>query len=98
MINISAQGIFPFKEINSKWNVGMMGGFVGYGRDISYGAVGINLTVKGFYADFMGLPPSRENDMGIKRWSDKSSLLVHVGYQIPITKSIRLVPVIGMQK
>ena len=86
MINASAYRIFPFKEVNRKWNIGMMGGYVGYGKDISNGAIGVNLTIKGFYADIMGWPSSHENDMGIDKWSDKTSFAFHVGYQIPIVK------------
>ncbi len=98
MINASANRIFPFKEVNRKWNIGMMGGYVGYGKDISNGAIGVNLTIKGFYADIMGWPSSHENDMGIDKWSDKTSFAFHVGYQIPIVKKIRFIPIIGYAK
>lgn len=33
--NVSAKNLFPFKEVNKKWNIGLIGGYVGYGRDIS---------------------------------------------------------------
>ena len=71
---------------------------MGYGRGISNGAVGVSLAIKGFYADVMGWPSSHENDMGVDKWSDKMTTVVHIGYQIPIVKNLRFIPVIGYAK
>lgn len=98
IVNVSAKSFFPFKEVNKKWNIGLMGGYVGYGRDISNGAVGFSLTIKGFYANVMGWPSSHENDMGVDKWSDKQCNAVHAGYQIPIIKSFRITPIVGYAK
>lgn len=98
IINISAKNLFPFKEINRKWNIGLMGGYVGYGRDLSNGAVGFNLNIKGFYVDFMGWPSSHENDMGVDKWADKKCNIAHIGYQIPIVKHFRFTPIMGYAK
>lgn len=98
VVGVSANNLFPFKEINKKWNIGIIGGYVGYGRDMSNGAVGLSLTIKGFYADFMGWPSSHENDMGVDKWPDKKCNTVHLGYQIPIVKRLRITPVIGYAK
>ncbi|NDV84890.1 hypothetical protein [Bacteroides sp. 51] len=92
---VSAKGLFPIKEVNRKWNVGLMGGYVGYGKDLTSGAAGFNLTIKGFYVDVMGWAPSHKNDMGVEKWSDKKCHLAHAGYQIPISKGFRLIPLIG---
>ena len=70
----------------------------GYGRGISNGAVGVSLAIKGFYAGVMGWPSSHENDMGVDKWSDKTTTVVHIGYQIPIVKNLRFIPVIGYAK
>lgn len=95
MLEVSARTFFPFKEVNRNWNVGLMGGYVGYGKDLSSGAAGFNLTIKGFYANIMGWAPSHKNDMGVDKWSDKKCHLAHAGYQIPISKSLRIIPLIG---
>lgn len=63
-----------------------------------YRAIGLNLTIKGFYADFMGWPSSHENDMGVDEWSDKKCNVAHLGYQIPIVRSFRIIPIIGYAK
>lgn len=36
--------------------------------------------------------------MGVDKWSDKTSAVVHIGYQIPIVKNLRFIPVIGYAK
>ena len=46
----------------------------------------------------MGWPSSHENDMGVDKWSDKMTTVVHIGYQIPIVKNLRFIPVIGYAK
>lgn len=65
----------------------------------NYGAIGINATIYGVYADFMGWPTKHGSDTGIDVWKDHSQLAFHVGYQIPFHKfqdgNIRLIPVIG---
>ena len=54
MNDLLAKVFFPFKEVNKEWSIGIIGGYVGYGRGISNGAVGVSLAIKGFYADVMG--------------------------------------------
>ena len=96
--DLLAKVFFLFKEVNKEWSIGIIGGYVGYGRGISNGAVGVSLAIKGFYADVMGWPSSHENDMGVDKWSDKMTTVVHIGYQIPIVKNLRFIPVIGYAK
>ena len=52
--DLLAKVFFPFKEVNKEWSIGIIGGYVGYGRGISNGAVVVSLAIKGFYADVMG--------------------------------------------
>ena len=90
--DLLAKVFFPFKEVNKEWSIGIIGGYV------ANGAVGVSLAIKGFYADVMGWPSSHENDMGVDKWSDKMTTVVHIGYQIPIVKNLRFIPVIGYAK
>lgn len=85
----------PFSEVNNAWNLSFIGSYVGYNDPISYGAVGGSLTIKGFYIDIMGFSPIHNNDVRVDKWNDKSSFLCHFGYQIPIIKQLRLIPVVG---
>lgn len=84
-----------FKAANGKWSLGVSGGVVGLPDDSSQGAVGLNLTIKGFYLDVMGWPSSHDNDVRVDKWKEKTCNTVHFGYQIPITKAFRLIPVVG---
>lgn len=95
---VSASNIFPFKEVNKSWNAGLLGGYVGYGKDISNGAIGFSLTIRGFYTDYMGWYPTHEHDMGVGQWPGKQCTVVHTGYQIPIIKCLRFIPTIGYAK
>ena len=85
--DLLAKVFFLFKEVNKEWSIGIIGGYVG-----------VSLAIKGFYADVMGWPSSHENDMGVDKWSDKMTTVVHIGYQIPIVKNLRFIPVIGYAK
>lgn len=85
----------PFAEVNSTWNVSLIGGYVGYDDKIDYGAIGVSATIKGFYVDFMGLPPRHSKEVRLDKWNDKKSFLCHAGYQIPIVGAFRIIPIIG---
>lgn len=87
--------IFPFAEVNKAWNISIVGGYVGYSDPIKYGAAGLSATIKGFYIDFMAFSNAHGNDVRVGKWNDKTSLLCHAGYQIPVVKSFRIIPIIG---
>lgn len=84
-----------FKAANGKWSLGLSGGVVGLPDDASQGAVGFNLTIKGFYLDIMGWPSSHDNDVRVDKWREKTCNTAHFGYQIPVLKAFRLIPVVG---
>lgn len=85
----------PTTGPNSTWNMSVIGGYVGHSDPIHYGAVGMSLTIKGFYFDVMGFPAIHEKDVRVDKWDDKRSFLCHVGYQIPIAQAFRIIPVVG---
>lgn len=82
-------------SVNKKWNIGILGGCMGYADDLTMGAFGMNTTVKGFYADFLVLPRAHVNDTNVEKWDDKQCFGFHAGYQIPIVKALRIIPMIG---
>lgn len=87
-----------FDYANKSFSIGLIGGVVGAQDDMAYGALGVNITAYGLYADFMGWPKSHANDVEVEKWHDKSSMAAHVGYQLPVTKSFRIIPVVGYAK
>lgn len=90
----SPKKIFPFKEVNSQWNISVNGG---YNHSAKVGTYGFGLTIKGFHLTIGGSGGStHEHDVRVDTWKEKSSYLIQTGYQIPITKSFRIIPVVGM--
>ncbi|EKJ91826.1 hypothetical protein QR305_02085 [Bacteroides finegoldii] len=92
-VSASAKDIFPFNEVNSKWNISINGG---YNHNVKAGAYGLGLTIKGFHLTIGGTGGSHKHDIKVDTWKEQSTCLIHVGYQIPITKSFRFIPVVGM--
>lgn len=96
-MNASAQ-IFSkeaFETANGKWAIGFIGGALGVFDDKARGAFGLNITIKGVYADFLWKGSSHKSDVKVDKWKESSGTAVHIGYQLPITKGFRLIPVVG---
>ena len=87
-----------FEYANKTIDLGILGGVVGAQDGYSYGAMGFNMTIYGVYADVLFWPKEHENDVRVQKWQDKSCIAGHFGYQIPITKAFRIIPVIGYAK
>lgn len=92
-ISASSKNTFPFREVNSKWNISINGG---YNHNAKLGVYGLGLTIKGFHLTIGGTGSSHKHDVKVDTWKEKSTCLIHAGYQIPITKSFRIIPVAGM--
>lgn len=86
-----------FEEANKgKWAIGILGGAIGlFDEDATVGAMGFNFMGYGFYVDLIGWPSGHENDTKVDTWRNKTSFGVHAGYQLPVTKSFRVIPVVG---
>lgn len=92
LLSLHAKAIFPFKEVNSKWNISLNGG---YNHSMKAGLYGFGLTIKGVHLTLGGIGSSHKHDVQVDTWNEKASFLFHAGYQIPITQSFRIIPVIG---
>lgn len=90
-ININANT--PFREVNKKWNISINGG---YNHSAGVGLYGLGLTIKGFHITFGATGSTHENDVRVGKWKEKSGCIAHAGYQIPINKVIRIIPVVGI--
>lgn len=84
---------FPFKTVNHKWNISFFGGYSPTGRVAIYG---LGATVRGFHLVVGGLGSTHENDPHLDTWNEDASLMCHIGYQIPVVKAFRIIPVLGI--
>ena len=84
-----------FEYANQKWAIGAMGGGLGIFDDKTRGVFGLNLTIKGVYVDFLGKWSSHKSDVRVDTWKESSGTVFHLGYQLPVTKTFRVIPVIG---
>ena len=85
--------------LNKSCSIGIIGATM---DNFNYGALGINATFYGFYADFMFWPEKHGNSLPLDKWEDHRQMAFHAGYQIPFHYydggSIRLIPLIGYAK
>ena len=87
-----------FSQTNKrKFALGGMGGAIGLGSK-TLGAGGFSLTICGFYADIIFKGASHEDDTGVDTWEDEKGIATHLGYQIPIRRWLRLIPLVGYCK
>lgn len=89
----SAVEWFPINEVNHNWNLSINGGYSPSGHVPMYG---IGVTVRGFHLTIGGLSSTHENDIDVGTWNEKSSCMIQIGYQIPLVKSVRVIPIIGI--
>lgn len=59
---ICAKKIFPFNEVNKKWNISINGG---YNHSAKVGLYGFGLTIKGFHVTIGGTGSTHENDVNV---------------------------------
>jgi hypothetical protein len=87
---------FPFRETNkAKYAFSIGGGAVLFGSGYNNAAVDFNTTIWGAHLNIMGLGAIHSKDTSVEKQKDKTCFAVHVGYQIPITKSLRVIPLVG---
>lgn len=84
---------FPVSEVNHKWNISINGGYSPSGRVALYG---FGITIRGFHLTLGSLGSTHEHDVNVGTWNEDASCTLQAGYQIPIVKSFRIIPVIGM--
>lgn len=92
-VSVFANEWFPFGDVNHKWNVSINGGYSPTGRVALYG---IGCTIRGFHLTIGGLGSTHEHDINVDTWNEDASFMMQAGYQIPVIKSFRLIPVIGI--
>jgi len=85
--------VSTFKAVNNKWNVSIGGGYI---PDAKTGLVMLSTTLKGIHLTIGGLWAEHVSDVRVGKWEDKACFIFRAGYQLPIVKSVRLIPVVGV--
>lgn len=84
-----------FKQVNSTCNATIHFGCIGGSQDLGLQEIVGSMTIYGVYADFGGWPAIHENDVDVDVWDDNKAIIFHLGYQVPLTKWLRIVPMAG---
>ena len=88
--------VFPFREVNfGRYSIGFQGGVMGVGKEFTLGAFGFNVMLHGLYLDFSYNAPEHITARAFNTWNDNEGFAFHIGYQIPITEFIRVIPLVG---
>ena len=84
-----------FKAENHHWNLGLHFGGIGQTEDLGMSVFALSTTIYGFYFDVGVCPSSHESDVRVDKWDDNEALMFHSVYQLPLTKWLRVIPIIG---
>ena len=97
---LSSQGQTTYKYIYREanggycWTFGVLGGTVGQYDGMTRGAMGLNITAFGVYADWL-FSLNSVDKYSTHSYTSPSCGAWHVGFQIPITMQWRVIPVVG---
>ena len=98
-VSASAQQMFDFESntgrLETGLNFGQAGSFTPYARL----ALGANVTFYGAHIDFLKAEPQHKytnvDEISDQKWEDSVAYCINVGYQIPILKWLRIMPLVG---
>ena len=86
-----AQGDY-FKRVEAGFNIGQAGSFSEYARF----TLGANVLINGVYVDFLSADPEHKySPTSNTKWNDHKALCINAGYQFPILKWLRVMPLVG---
>lgn len=91
-ISASATDWFPFNTVNRRVN---LSGNAGYHFDSHVAAAGFGVTVNGFHITIGGVGSCKLKEGQEPSGKNTASAMVQVGYQIPVVKQFRIIPVVG---
>ena len=88
--------IFPIAKVNNHhYEFGFQGGAIGIGKEFTRAGFGINATAWGVYIDFLLHGAEHSTTTQVGEWEDTQAVAIHLGYQIPITQHVRIIPLVG---
>ncbi|MBO4340271.1 MAG: hypothetical protein J5835_02430 [Bacteroidales bacterium] len=84
---------FNTSRLEGGINIGQSGSFSEYARF----AIGANILVGGFYLDFLKADAQHKYDSTLTdaQYNDNESFSINVGYQIPLLRWLRIMPLMG---
>lgn len=84
--------LWPFAEVNNKLDLSVNGG---WHLDSHVGVMGFGVTIKGIHLTIGGVGSCKLPDGKKPSGRNTASAMVQVGYQIPVVKAFRIIPVVG---
>ena len=85
-----------FCDVNSSTTIGFHFGAIGQVQHLGLQVAAVSITAYGVYLDFGGWPQTHEYDYTYRRRiEDNRAWFAHIGYQIPITHWLRIIPMCG---
>ena len=95
-IGANAQ-MFDFADNLRRFEVGLNVGQVGTSTPYAGIGVGANLVLSGFHLDFVIDGPDHKYDNHVNNatYDDCESFVINAGYQIPIFRWLRIIPIAG---
>ena len=80
------------KRFEAGLNIGQVASFSEYARF----TLGANVLIGGVYVDFMSADPEHKyGPSSDTKWNDHMAFCINAGYQIPVLKWLRVMPLIG---
>lgn len=87
-----AAELWPFGEVNNKLDLSLNGG---WHLDSHVGVMGFGVTIKGVHLTIGGVGSCKLPAGTEPSGKNTASAMLQVGYQIPIVKAFRVIPVAG---
>ena len=89
--------MFDFSSNVHRYEVGFNLGQMATGTPYARMGFGVNALAWGFYLDFNKVPAQHKFDgkFSDRMWEDDESFSINAGYQIPVLRWLRIMPVIG---
>ncbi len=80
-------------RLEAGFNIGQAGSFTEYA---AFGT-GANILYNGFYLDFIKAEPHHKyfSEISDTDWNDSCAYSINLGYQVPIVKWLRIMPLVG---
>lgn len=92
ILSVRAAELFPFGEVNNKLNLSLN---AGYHFNSNVGVMGFGVTIKGIHLTIGGVGNCKMKTEDVLKNKNTASAMIQLGYQIPIVKQFRVIPVVG---
>lgn len=89
--------LFDFSLNASRLEAGILAGQVGSFTDRARFGLGANVLFNGFYLDFLKAEPQHKYNgrLSEEQYHDTSAFSIDAGYQVPVVKWLRIMPLVG---